>query len=524
LCQHDCVRHVHVVRPATCNAQLTCCQLVSATEVHATFLLFVGDCVSALTYKLENLCENPEVENSVKYSGKKFASASQLERHLSDDAVTERHLSDDAVTDSCSKKCPYVCCFCCKRFTSSIALLQHLKRHNYYTLVRRDGLPASKVVSDRHCYDTKYASNKDLEMLSCEFCSRRFRTLARLRSHTRLSHRPCRSKSHVQDIDAAVGDVGQPHQPSHGALQECSGDVTGATSCDRSLCCKECGADSFKTRQSDRSLCCNECGADSFKTWRSLMLHRRTQHGGRLPHTCPRCPSQFLYASDLRKHERRHTDQRPHVCTVCGKGFHHAADLEVHGRIHRGDVPLTCSVCHRWMSSMTSLRAHMRIHRPDAPPNICTVCDKPFSYLSSLRAHMKRQHAAADVASNTSRCWRCVQCLVEFSSQSLLSEHVTSCRSSTSSRLSSHLLFLSSLLLSFVVILLTVPQNVHSPGLAWFLSHRTTFEHCGTGVFYTFILSYFTCLYYILFSFAQCKVASLIPLNFATYCVFRPTL
>lgn len=322
------------------------------------------------------------------------------------------------------EKCRYVCCFCCRRFTTSTALLRHLGHHGYYTVAERT-YESNKVVTSRHCGNTNRTNVKQFEPLSCKSCSKRFRTLAKLESHMQLAHkdsqRCCKSAreldKHVPRRRVSEDDVHSQcsQQPSHTVLQQSNGATAAAV---------ELNAGSIR---------CQDCGAGNFKSWRALTLHRRTQHSGRrLVHTCSRCPRQFLYASDLRKHKHRHTGrQRPHVCSVCDKGFYHAADLSVHERIHCGadampPPPLSCSVCQRWMSSMTGLRAHMRIHRPDAPPTVCTICDKSFSYLSSLRAHMKRQHAAT----KTSDHWTCVHCSAHFSSQPLLTDHTTSCLAS----------------------------------------------------------------------------------------------
>jgi len=401
------------------------CRTVEFSCLKYTLVLCAGSCFSAVTSKLENLVQSPDLRNSDKSTNgsvgcQKLSSASQRVRRT----------SVRAVIDSCLHRCPYVCCFCCKRYTTSTSLLRHLRHEHNSTLPTTDKLPAVKVVTKRRRCNTSNAGVRDLEPLSCRSCSRQFRTRAKLQSHMRLCHKAgCPWSAHhsksvnelrrpasVDDVQAQCCGLSLSPQPSDVSQPERSGTET--------------GAELEATRAG--SLRCKECGAGSFKTWRSLMVHRRTRHSaGRLPHTCPRCPRQFLYASDLRKHERRHTGQRPHVCTECGKGFYDAADLEVHGRRHRGDAPLTCGVCHKWMSSMTGLRAHMRIHRADAPASTCAVCDKPFSYLSSLRAHMRRQHAARD----TSEGWRCEHCLMDFSSHSMWSAH---CCSSTS-----HLCFIS---------------------------------------------------------------------------------
>lgn len=383
-------------------------------------MLFVGNCLSVIMSKSPNVFQSQDTPSTSEQS---YNSCYKTAIH---------HVANGHV-----HKCPYVCCFCSKRFKSSAALRQHLNHHEYScTQTNSIKCPMIKVVTNVDNRDvtsalsiegldsrdvTSAASIERSDPLSCNDCRESFTTRSKLQSHIQQSQHKaseqCKSadelKTYVQHRD---GSVEKPK----------SSDVSCGDA--DQLQCSGTGVKVELNSSTNRSLRCQECGADSFKSWRGLELHQRTQHGGgRRAHTCTQCSRQFLYASDLRKHERRHTGQRPHICTVCGKGFFHRADLEVHGRIHRGEAPLTCSVCNKWMSSMTGLNAHMRIHRSGAPPNVCSVCDKSFSYVSSLRAHLKRQHAGL-----TSDCWQCAACHVQFSSHSLIRDHGNVCRTAAS--------------------------------------------------------------------------------------------
>jgi len=405
------------------------CIVLLYLKYYMTVLLFAGNRSTE-----HSVTENCDVQNSAKYNSslrcRTLASDSHsaLHKWTSLQDVANRHI----------KKCPYVCCFCCKRFKSSTKLLQHLKSHNYCVLTKNTKHPALKEVANKVVCDMNGASVRELNMLTCKDCNKRFRTAVKLQTHIRSCHKV------LQHLCPHCGNRCKSARELRAHLRSCHANAGNKYYCD--VCCQCFGraVDLRSHRQlthgglktdsktgHKRSLRCKDCGADSFKTRRSLTIHRRTRHSGPLPHSCSQCPRQFLYASDLRKHECRHTGQRPHVCTVCGKGFFHVADLEVHGRAHRGDVPLTCGVCNKWMSSMTGLRAHMHIHRPNARVNFCTICKKQFSYLSSLYAHMKRQHAATAKNTSHSHGWRCVNCNVEFSSLSLLHDHFNSCHHST---------------------------------------------------------------------------------------------
>ena len=419
-------------------------------------MFIVGNGLSVIASELQNVIQNQSVQKRIEFNDsccrKKNACDNQL--------VSQCHISVQVVNNTRIQKCPYVCCFCWKRFMTSTKLLQHLKHHNHHMPLKSVIYPGTEVDRNKDGCDVNGASiTDDVNLVTCKECSRQFRTRMKLGAHIRSFHKVLRRrcpqcgdrcnsarelKSHLRDSHAAattknVGDACGRRSDRSVDLSSRRLSRDGLETCSRSEV--EAGSHS-------RSRHCKDCGADDFKTWRCLLLHRRTLHGGRLPHACPHCPRQFLYASELRKHERRHTRHRPHVCSVCGKSFRHPADLEVHGRVHRGDAPLTCTVCNRWMSSMTGLRAHMRIHRPNAPASVCNVCNKQFSYLSSLRTHMKRQHAAAAGKSS----WRCSGCNSEFSSQLLLDEHVSVRHSSTLFATLSTLLWSSGLVVVVVVL------------------------------------------------------------------------
>jgi len=402
-------------------------------EYMSTYVTFVGECFPTVASKLQNVFLKQSVPNCVTYNCsfdcKQFSPASQPTRRT---PVQSRHI----------EKCPYVCCFCCERFRTSTQLLGHLKRHDYSIPVKITESAALEFVTNKDGCDVNGASIKDLltckdrrkqfsaELQShvrsdhkvprhfCPHCGTRCKSVHGLRSHLRRSHSDAVNKYFCDACGQCFGrllDL-RDHRLTHHRSQTCNGTDTLTKS----------------DTDSTRSMCCKDCGADNFKTLRSLTVHRRTHHGTSLSHRCCHCHRQFLYASDLRKHERRHTGQRPHVCTVCDKGFFQRVDLDVHSRRHRGEAPLTCSVCNKWMSSMTGLRAHMHIHRPNAPDNVCIVCHKEFSYLSSLRAHLKRQHGVTAVNVSMLDCWRCVKCGAQLDNQSLR-DHINSCRSSKSS-------------------------------------------------------------------------------------------
>lgn len=390
---------------------------------------------------LKSAFQSQDVQNSVHYDSnfhcKMLESSGHSAQHVSENGV---------VTKTLVTKCPYVCCFCNKRYMTSIKLLQHLKCHEHNICKKSTRFCASKVKTPNISHSMNGAAVKDVKPVTCKKCRKRFRTRAKLQSHIRFCRRiPSRTGKcpHCDKCYKSARRLQTHLQFSHSApvnKSSVSGDciaqsLSFANHCQLSHSTRS-GTQIGATSDSNdnTSLRCKDCSADSFKTRRGLMAHRRHTHcaGSNLPHSCPHCPRQFLYASGLRKHERQHTGNRPHVCAVCGKGFFNAADLEVHNHAHSGEDPVTCEVCNKWMSSMTVLRAHMQVHRPSASLNTCMICHKHFSYLSSLRAHMKRQHAKT-VSSGTSQsrqCWKCVECSAQFLSWSLLKDHINSCHNS----------------------------------------------------------------------------------------------
>ena len=114
-------------------------------------------------------------------------------------------------------------------------------------------------------------------------------------------------------------------------------------------------------------------------------IHERTNPS----FVCLQCGKQYIHLVDLRTHIKMHTgEQQMYTCDKCSKQFVKKYKLEEHLRGHTGEKPYTCGVCCKKFSVRESLRRHLRIHTGEKPYH-CNVCDKAFAYKETLQNHVR---------------------------------------------------------------------------------------------------------------------------------------
>ncbi|XP_014872687.1 gastrula zinc finger protein XlCGF26.1-like isoform X2 [Poecilia latipinna] len=135
-----------------------------------------------------------------------------------------------------------------------------------------------------------------------------------------------------------------------------------------------------------RSFKCDICGI-CYTQKKKLKNHYRTHTVERL-FSCETCGKGFTGISNLKVHKRIHTGEKPFSCQSCGKSFSQIGSLNLHKRIHTGEKPFSCQICGKSFRAISHLNVHKRIHTGERPFS-CQTCGKSFSRMSHLNHHKK---------------------------------------------------------------------------------------------------------------------------------------
>ena len=109
------------------------------------------------------------------------------------------------------------------------------------------------------------------------------------------------------------------------------------------------------------------------------------------------CVAAFPYASDLKRHNRKHTGEKPFKCEVsrCNASFSQMAHLTKHRWTHSVDMPYKCEVdgCGASFCSLADQMSHTRSHTMEKPFKCgAKGCEAQFSLAGNLQRH-KRIHS-----------------------------------------------------------------------------------------------------------------------------------
>ena len=120
---------------------------------------------------------------------------------------------------------------------------------------------------------------------------------------------------------------------------------------------------------------------------------------------CDKCDMEFLYRSDLKKHEIARHYGAEHKCLLCGEIFSRKDNLTVHTRAeHKEGVAMfECEICRDLFSKKSNLDRHSRVKRQ------CEVCNEVFCSLKQVQQHKRIMHPKTPI--------KCDQCFKTFSSQ-----------------------------------------------------------------------------------------------------------
>ena len=106
---------------------------------------------------------------------------------------------------------------------------------------------------------------------------------------------------------------------------------------------------------------------------------------------CDCCGSRFGYKNALMKHMMNHLPPL-FSCSECGKKFVYAGDLKNHNKLHQGILNEICKLCNKRFATKVGLRDHI-IWKHFAKFNCeVTGCSTIFSSKSYYKKHLNTMH------------------------------------------------------------------------------------------------------------------------------------
>ncbi|EFA06142.1 zinc finger protein 595 [Tribolium castaneum] len=142
-----------------------------------------------------------------------------------------------------------------------------------------------------------------------------------------------------------------------------------------------------------RAYVCNVC-KKAFKNSKQLGNHKIThkKEFERLKFTCEICSKSFSDKRQLKIHMNVvHEKIKPFLCNYCGYKGSSRSSLKMHIRQHTGEKPFTCDSCSYATSDHNSLRRHKLRHTGQKPYK-CSYCSYACIQSSTYKVHIKTKH------------------------------------------------------------------------------------------------------------------------------------
>ena len=257
------------------------------------------------------------------------------------------------------KKFDYECSKCNKKFCVKGQLSFHMKK--------------------------SHASNgKEKQLFCCEYCSKQFKTLPRLKGHINMVHLKIKNFPCEQ--------------------------------CDKSFFRKYNLQEHSRIEHSDgiKKFLCADCG-NCYLTSQKLHLHNKTVHGSK-NFECDKCHKCFALQRLLNEHVKKAHGVREEKCPQCDKCFTNKTSVTIHIRSVHATRSHCCKQCNKGFGSTKLLKFHVKsVHGEKS--HKCTLCSDMFPTTFRLKSHMEQTH-------DMSRPFHCLECSKTFNSKELLEHHV----------------------------------------------------------------------------------------------------
>ena len=135
---------------------------------------------------------------------------------------------------------------------------------------------------------------------------------------------------------------------------------------------------------------CSQCPS-TFSNRDAVGIHKRVVHGEKLV-KCNYCERAYACESYLKAHiEKVHEKTKNTICPHCGESFDlgQTETFKAHVNRHLNIKPFFCETCGKDFLTATHLKYHIRRH---TLPYECNTCGARKSYSGDLADHMKQVH------------------------------------------------------------------------------------------------------------------------------------
>ncbi|XP_063236568.1 zinc finger protein 117-like isoform X4 [Bacillus rossius redtenbacheri] len=253
---------------------------------------------------------------------------------------------------------------------------------------------------------------------TCELCSRKFQSVAKLSAHISRSHRH-RGSSRCDICELQLSSPGEllsHNQTVHDSAQQLSGDDFPSLPF---LCCRTC-LSAHKTLQGFTAHTCSQApGTAGEARGAGQQLVASTDHLRALrKYRCGLCREEYRSQARMLYHLER-CRQGPYLCELCAHQFPSKKELNLHKKkAHRGAKCFFCDECSLAFKLLTSLQKHkVNRHESEQGSYPCDQCSQHFTKKIHLTNHKIRMH-------KMDRKFLCQVCGHKFTNSNSLNTHL----------------------------------------------------------------------------------------------------